>query len=557
MLILMSFAFIAGIVTVLSPCILPILPVVLAGSVDGGKARPLGVITGFIVSFTTFTLTLSTIVQALHINPDILRTAAASLIFIFGIILVIPFLKDRFMRFVSRLTARTTVSKSTGTAKRGFWSGVVLGTSLGLVWTPCVGPIMVSVITLALSNNITAGSVMITLSYSLGTSLPFFLIMQGGSAILTRFPFFLKHTMGIQRTFGALMVVTSLVLFTGTDRIFQTWILGTFPRYGAGLASIDNRDVVRKELDSRMPVRELSSDDPLALGSGVWINSGQLSLAELKGKVVLVDIWTYSCINCLRTIPYLQSWYNTYKDKGLVIVGVHSPEFAFERSESNLRKAVTDLGVTWPVVQDNDFRIWRYYNNRYWPAHYLYAKDGTLVESHYGEGGYAETEMKIQMLLGISAPVVSKNIASAANSDISPETYLGYDRGERFASPERIVRDDVSFYSIPRDFAADYWALSGRWAIGKEYSESKAGSALSFSFHAGKVYLVINPVQGESKKLRVFMDGKSYTSGEVRNGILTLDGNRLYQLYNSEKPVKGILRIEFDGRVRIFAFTFG
>jgi len=559
MFVLIGFAFIAGIVTVLSPCILPVLPIVLAGSVNGGKARPLGVITGFVVSFTVFTLTLSIAVRALHIPPDILRILAAILIIVFGFLLVVPILKYRFMALFSKVASRPRKVKSRPSpdAKRGYWSGVVLGSSLGLVWTPCAGPIMASVITLALSRSVDVGSVVITLSYSLGTALPLFIIMQGGMSLLRRFPFFLSHSSQIQRVFGSLMIVTALALFTGADRSFQTWFLQTFPRYGEGLSSVDDRNVVKKALAARSAANVDNSADPLTLGSGVWLNSKPLALSELKGKVVIIDIWTYSCINCLRTLPYLKEWNTRYRDKGLVIVGVHSPEFVFEKSEQNLRKAITELGVTWPVVQDNDFKIWQYYNNQYWPAHFLYAKDGNLAESHFGEGGYAETEKKIQELLGVSAPVSDQSISSVRNTGISPETYLGYSRGERFTSPEPVVNDMAASYSVPANIRMDHWAFSGKWTINSESSASQTGSALSFCFNAGKVYLVINPVPGEPASVNVFLDGKPFTSGEVKNGILSLNGNRLYQLYDSTIVQKGILRIEFKGKVKVFAFTFG
>ncbi|HEY1406231.1 MAG TPA: cytochrome c biogenesis protein CcdA [Spirochaetota bacterium] len=557
MLILIIFAFLAGVVTVMSPCILPILPVVLAGSVDSGKSKPLGIITGFVVSFTLFTLTLSTIVQALHISPDVLRWVAAALVLMFGSILVVPFLKDWFVRLASRLSSRTVRRRPSGAVRQGYVSGVVLGSGLGLVWTPCVGPIMASVISLALSRNVSAGSIFITLAYSAGTALPLFLIMQGGRGLLNRFPFFLNHTEGIQKVFGALMIVTALALFTGADRTFQTWFLQTFPRYGAGISSIDDKDIIKKELKNRSLPSARGSGDPLAMGSGEWINSEPLTLSGLKGKVVLVDIWTYSCINCLRTLPYLKAWNKAYKDKGLVIVGVHSPEFEFEKSAANLRQATVDLGVTWPVVQDNDFRIWRYYDNEYWPSHYLYGRDGTLVESHFGEGGYAETEEKIQELLGVSGAVAANNISSGPSDGISPETYLGYNRGERFSSPERVEKDTLSLYSVPEKLGEDLWALSGKWTIGPEKSRSEAGSALVFSFNAGKVYLVMNPVPGEPTTVKVFLDGKVFTSGEVRNGVLELTGNRLYRLFDSSTMRKGTIRLEFSGKAYVFAFTFG
>ncbi|NNM66939.1 MAG: cytochrome c biogenesis protein CcdA [Spirochaetales bacterium] len=249
MFVLIVFAFLAGVVTILSPCVLPILPVILSGSIGAGKLRPWGIIVGFIVSFTVFTLTLSAIVQAFHVSADVLRWVAAGLIFVFGVVMVVPQLKDLFLMAATRLTSRATQTprKKTG----GFWSGVVLGFSLGLVWTPCVGPIMASVITLALSQTVDLGAVLITLSYTTGTSLPLLLIVLGGRGLLNRFPSLTKNTGKIQRVFGVLMILTAVALFTGADRMIQTWLLETFPQYGSGLTSLEHQKAVQNALEAR------------------------------------------------------------------------------------------------------------------------------------------------------------------------------------------------------------------------------------------------------------------------------------------------------------------
>ncbi|NNM67308.1 MAG: cytochrome c biogenesis protein CcdA, partial [Spirochaetales bacterium] len=265
MLLLLGFAFLAGVVTILSPCILPVLPVVLASSASGGRTRPWGVVLGFILSFTVFTLTLSALVRFFHISPDLLRWLAAGLIVVFGVVLVVPFLKEVFLRWATGLTSRLTPQSSAvpGKPRGGFWSGLVLGASLGLVWTPCVGPIMASVVSLALSQTVDAGSVFITLAYSAGTAVPLFLILQGGRTLLNKFPSFTRHSSGIQRFFGALMILTGIALFTGFDRTVQTWILQTFPQYGAGLTSLENQKIVRQELLKRQDQLEAARSEPL------------------------------------------------------------------------------------------------------------------------------------------------------------------------------------------------------------------------------------------------------------------------------------------------------
>lgn len=564
-MLLIGFAFLAGIVTVLSPCILPVLPVVLSGSTGGGKARPWGIITGFIASFTVFTLTLSALTQALGIPADALRLFAAFTIFAFALVTLVPFLKDRFAAFASSVAAR----RGGGGPQKvgGFWSGFVLGISLGLVWTPCVGPIMASVISLALSGGADASSVVITLAYSAGTAVPLFLIMRGGRGLLNRFPALSRNTDKIQKAFGALMLLTAIALFTGADRTFQTWLLDTFPSYGTGLTAIEDNEAVKRALeaksgDASAAAPGLDADDfdpdPLTLGSGLWLNSPPLTLTGLRGKVVLVDFWTYSCINCLRTLPYLRAWHERYADKGLVIVGVHSPEFAFERSEGNLRTAVADLGVSWPVVADNDFRIWNAYRNRYWPAKYLYDRDGKLVDTHFGEGAYEETERLIMRLLGESGTPVAPIPSSAPiAADRSPETYVGYGRGERYAGTTPWIRDaGADYQDSPALLARDQWSLGGRWTVTRDSAVAETGSSLQFRFRAAKMYLVIAPVAG-SASATVTVDGRPVNGGDVRDGRLVIDGDRMYTLYDESSASEATLRVEFAGKVEVFAFTFG
>jgi len=556
MLLLIGFAFLAGIVTVLSPCILPVLPVVLSGGIGGGKARPWGVITGFTASFTVFTLTLSTLVQTLGLDPDLLRWVAAGLILLFGLVLVVPVLKDKFMAWTTALVSRSSAPVKPGKPAGGYWAGLVLGLGLGLVWTPCVGPIMASVISLALSQSVDASSIFITLAYTFGTAIPLFFIMIGGRTLLNKAPWFTKHSSGIQRGFGVLMVVTAVALFSGADRAFSTWLLTTFPSYGSGLTAIENQAPVKAELAKRSatlaaPGSGAAVPDPLTLGQGAWINSAPLTLEGLKGKVVLVDFWTYSCVNCVRTIPYLRAWYEKYKDKGLVIVGVHSPEFAFERSEANVRRASAEFKVSWPVVQDNAFGIWNAYQNQYWPAHYLYDRTGKLLETHFGEGNYAETEAAIAQALGTTVAVTPViDAVPVAEGPKTPETYLGYGRGQRFSSPEPVKADTPASYSLPAALTADHWGFQGSWTIGKEASRGSLGSSLELRYQGSRVYIVMSPGGTTATKVKVSVDGVALPG-------LTVDADRMYQPVDLPAKMGGLLRLEFEGPIQVYAFTFG
>lgn len=574
MILLIIFAFIAGLVTVLSPCILPILPLILSSSLGGeniGKARPLGVITGFVASFTLFTLFLSTLVSLTGIPADTLRLVSVGVIAVLGISFLIP----QFQVLLEKLFSRLTGLAPKQSEKKGFGSGLLIGFSLGLLWTPCVGPILASVISLALTGSVTWAAFFITFAYALGTALPMLLIMWGGRELLQRVPWLLRNTGNIQKAFGVLMILTAFAIYTNLDRKFQTYIITTFPQYGAGLTKLEDKSFIREELDQlhnetetknteKSSSRILSSKGipaPEIIPGGVWINSEPLSLQELRGKVVLIDFWTYSCINCQRTLPYLKKWHEKYAEKGLVIIGVHSPEFEFEKTEKNVRKAVQDFGIMYPVVQDNNFATWRNYYNRYWPAKYFIDKDGNIRHSHFGEGAYDESEEVIQDLLeeaGAADVLQSVENPTYQNYARTHETYLGYERIEHFASPEKIVEEQVSQYTLPARLPRGGVAYGGEWMVAGEYASPQAGSVLEINFEAKEVFLVMRPKTGVAQ-VRVLVDGEEQYFGEsVQEGKVMVDADQLYKLVNLPMQGQHKLRLEFlDANVELYAFTFG
>lgn len=578
MTLLIFFAFMGGFVTILSPCILPLLPIVLSTSTQEGKKRPLGVITGFIASFTFFTLFLSGIVRATGISADALRTLAALVILSFGLIMVIPSLQAWWEQVASRLASRSTNNQD----KHGFRGGLTVGVSLGLVWTPCVGPILASIITIAATATVTLDAILITLAYALGTAIPMFGLIYTSNYANRTLPFLKKNSRKIQQIFGILMILTALAIHFGYDRRFQAYILEKFPAYGAGLTQLEDTKAVQEELQELKQNKEGSVNNirkkindltnPLApelIGGGEWINlpaqagSKPLTLEKLRGKVVLIDFWTYSCINCIRTMPYLRAWHDKYADQGLVIIGVHSPEFEFEKSLDNLQAAVTDFKLEYPIVQDNDFNIWKAYDNNYWPAKYLIDHEGRIQYTHFGEGSYDKTEAKIRELLEIagSNPEDSiVNIPEYKHQTNTPEIYLGYWRIAKFASPEGMIKDTVFSYSSPTSLLSSYFAYSGSWNIGYQRSAASSGSKITLNFDAKEVYLVMRPTS-DSPTATILLDGKSPGSeagSDVQNGIITLDKDRLYTILELDKPGKHTLTIEFpDGNVEVFAFTFG
>jgi cytochrome c biogenesis protein CcdA/thiol-disulfide isomerase/thioredoxin len=574
MILLIAFAFLAGIVTILSPCILPILPIILSSTIGGqnvGRARPVGVVIGFILSFTFFTLFLSTIVKISGISADFLRVLSVVVIAGFGISLLLP----QFQVLVERLFSRFASIIPQTTPKPGLSGGLVVGLSLGLLWTPCVGPILASVISLALTGTVTLDAFLITLAYASGTALPMFLILLGGQNALKRVPWLLANSGKIQKVFGVIMIATALGILTNVDRAFQTWVLQTFPQYGTGLTKLEDNNFIRQQLqrlgnedtsqNQGKPMYEVNqTQGPLApelKPGGVWFNSNPLTLKELRGKVVLIDFWTYSCINCQRTLPYLTSWWEKYHDKGLVIIGVHSPEFEFEKEEKNVKKAIEDFQIKYPVMQDNDFATWRAYDNLYWPAKYFIDKNGVIRHTHFGEGEYDESEKIIQDLLKETG---AKNVTDEINNPTytiasgTPETYLGYARLKNFASPEPIQFDTFANYSKPADLLDNDVAYEGKWLISDEYANPQKGSKLHLNFAAKEVFLVMRPT-GQPAKMKVLVDGKPQYFGEDnKNGVVTITSDSLYKLIKLETPGRHILQIEFeDNNAQLYAFTFG
>lgn len=572
MTLLVFFAFLSGIVTILSPCILPVLPIVLTGSI-GGKSKPFGVVTGFIASFSFFTLVLSALVQTLDIPVNTLRIVAVVIIVTFGLTMIVPRLHLVFDRLMSRLVGSRGSSQ-----KNGFSGGFLTGVSLGLVWTPCVGPIMASVITLAVSQQVDGGAVLIIAAYSLGTAIPMFAVMVGGRKLLVRFPRLSAKGAGIQRIFGVIMIIAGLMIGVGADRRFQSFVLELFPNYGTGLTLFENSDSVREAIDSRRtetsggelftwenaPRNGVPGDygkAPPIIAEGPWINTDHpLSLEDLKGKVVLIDFWTYSCVNCVRTIPYLRTWYEKYAEEGLVIIGVHTPEFPFERNEGNVKRAVRDLDVTWPVVLDNNFAQWNAYHNRYWPAHFFIDSTGRIRYFQFGEGSYEEAEEVIRVLLeeaGSNLKEAPGNIpAPTETGRRTPEVYLGYERAKGFLS-DAPVPDKLTRFSLASDVKPGQWSLEGEWIIRNDFIEIDGSGKLELGFEGKDIFLVVEP-RGSGSSFTVEIDGKiAGDTVDVQGGVLNPRESRLYHLASFGEPGEHTLILSIEGHVRLYTFTFG
>ena len=573
MLLLTLFALIAGAATALSPCVLPVLPAVLAAGTTGGRRRPLGVVAGLTLSFTFATVALVYVIDALGLPEDITRTIAIVVLLGFGVILLIPPLADRVEAFASSLAGGPR-----GRRGDGFWSGVLLGASLGFVYAPCAGPILAGVITVSASQELTASKLVVALAYGVGTGLVLYAILLGGRRLTDR----LAPVRGrVNMVMGGLMIAVALMLATNLDIRFETWLARNAPSAVINpTESVETISAVSDDLASLRgtagkPAEQAGGSQaeagralpvlgraPEFTNPGRWFNTAPLSLAGLRGKVVLVDFWTYTCINCLRTLPHVEAWSEKYRRDGLVVVGVHTPEFPFERIASNVDEAISANGITYPVVQDNDYGTWNAYGNQYWPAKYLIDAAGNVRYVHFGEGSYGTTERAIRALLaergsGKLGSETRVRAQAPSKALLTPESYLGLARAERFVEPPR---PGTGTYRAPANLPTDSLAYDGRWTLAPEAATAAGDSSLDLGFGARRVFLVLGS-PGRDRSARVFLDGRPIPNrlagDDVADGVLTVSDQRLYSLVDLPRVGRHRLTLRLDPGISGYAFTFG
>ncbi|MBI1272561.1 MAG: redoxin domain-containing protein [Alphaproteobacteria bacterium] len=552
-LYLAQLALLEGIGLVISPCILPVLPIVLASSLDGGKARPLGIIAGFILSFTLFALLARQLFAFFEIDGAVVRDVALALLVGFGLMLFSEKLSGKLMAATQGLANFGQNFGSRWQGGNGFWSGVGIGSLIGLVWTPCAGPILAVAVVQIIQAQTDLAAVLTIAMFALGAGIPMLLIALMGRKAMNHMNFFKKHAAALRRGLGVIIIAMAALIWSGAD-------VALLAATGNGEApQTESTPTLQHALPRSYPAPEIG-------GIESWVNSDPLRLADLRGKVVLIDFWTYSCINCIRTMPHITKWHEKYHDKGLVIIGVHTPEFAFEKKLDNVRNATEKYGIQYPVALDNNFVTWRNFSNRYWPAHYLIDQDGRVVYQHFGEGQYDVTENNIRALLGLGAEraeaPVGGNDGARGSFLQSPETYLGHLRTEHFASPEGVKRDAASQYGFPSFLGLNGWALEGAWRFTPEHIVAeKEGSALRFNFYARKVFLVMGNTDGKPVNVRVLLNGKPVGDAagkDAPGGIVAVDNESLYELVDLGKAGNGLLELQADAPgLQAYAFTFG
>jgi cytochrome c biogenesis protein CcdA/thiol-disulfide isomerase/thioredoxin len=590
-MLLYALSYLAGVLTILSPCILPVLPFVFARADQPFLKSGLPMLLGMALTFAGVA-SLAAVGGGWAVEANQAgRLAALALLALFGVTLLLPGLADRLSRPLVALGARLSQSadaRVAGAAGSAVLPSVLLGIATGLLWAPCAGPILGLILTGAALQGASAQTTLLLVAYAAGaaTSLAAALLLGGRVFAL------MKRSLGVgewvRRGLGVAVLggVAAIALGLDTGFLSRVSLAGT-STLEQGLLDRLGPSPAAMPAPPAPPVLPVAGQKetlavegpmPALTGAVAWLNSPPLTAEGLRGKVVLVDFWTYSCINCLRSLPMVRAWAAKYQEAGLVVIGVHAPEFAFEKNLDNVKRAVQELKIEYPVAIDNDYAIWRAFNNQYWPAHYFIDAQGRIRFHHFGEGDEAHSEQVIRQLLAEAGAKTAATAAEAvtvradgiqAPADFaavqSPETYIGYERADHFQSPGGLVRDRRQLYTAPAPLPLNGWALAGDWTVeGERAVLGAAGGRIAFRFHARDLHLVLGPGEdGKPVRFRVRIDGaapgQDHGVDSDGDGQGTVSEQRLYQLVRQEDASKDrTFEIEFlDPGVQAFAFTFG
>ncbi|HEX6460257.1 MAG TPA: cytochrome c biogenesis protein DipZ [Thermoleophilaceae bacterium] len=581
MLLLMLFAVVAGAATAVTPCVLPVLPALLSASAVGGRRRPVGIVLGLALTFTIAVVALASLVKGVGVAGSGVRVLAEVVLIAFGLSLLLPGAAARIEAPLSRLARFGPRSRGDG-----FWSGVGVGGALGFAYTPCAGPILAAVISVSATQGTSVRLVAIALSYAAGSALVLLVLALGGRKVADRIRA-AGRGLRLQRTMGVVMLVTAVAMASMLDVKLENALARHLPTALIDPAnSLETSHPIESRLARLRGKPRFDSSARVAHGppgarpdglpvlgsapefaiSGPWLNTGgrPLSLARLRGRVVLIDFWTYTCINCIRTLPYLNAWNARYEKAGLTIVGVHTPEFPFERDTGNVKHAIATDGIHYPVVQDNNYGTWTAYGNQYWPAEYLIDARGRVRYTHFGEGDYGKDEQAIRTLLAERGDThlvrgLAKVHALTPPRVATPETYVGTDRADGYTNgPVKGIHD---YGPPPNGLGLNEFALGGVWNETKESGTALRGASINLDFQAQRVYVVLGPPRGRSALVRVLLDGKPIPAdaagADVHGGLVDVNRQRLYNVVNLKSPGGGYLSLRVQTGVSAYSFTFG
>ena len=564
MLPLVLVGFVGGLITGISPCVLPVLPVIfLSGGAQGARPedrprfsgwRPYLVILGLVLSFSVFTLVGSLLLSLLHLPQDALRWAGLAVLVVIGVGLIVPRVQHLLEKPFSWIPQRA-VSTDRG--------GFVLGLALGAVYVPCAGPVLAAITVAGATGKIGIETILLTAAFAIGTALPLLVFALAGRGVAERVRAFRVHQRAIRIVAGSVMIALAVALSFNLPEVLQRLI----PDYTSTLQqAAGGEDVLNPAKGNFASNQDTSCREgaatlvdcgaaPAIAGITEWFNTpdnAALSLEGLRGKVVLLDFWAYSCINCQRATPHLNAWYDSYKDLGLEIIGLHAPEYAFEHVPANVKAGAARLGITYPVALDNDFATWTNYSNQYWPAEYLVDADGNVRHVSFGEGGYGDTEKLIRQLLkdadpSVELPPATEVPDSSPTATVTPETYLGALRVSpgRFASPEGIT-EGTSTYSLPDSLCDDCFALSGEWTTDDESISPTGSGSIELDYSAAHVYL---DVEGEGTL--------TVTDSAGQRSIPVTGAPNIYDLAAAGHSGDGTMEITLGPGLKAYSFTFG
>jgi len=584
-MLLLLLAFLGGILTIISPCILPVLPFVFARPGQSFLRGTLPLLAGMGLTFAAVAV-LAAVGGAWAVRVNSYgRLLALLLLAAFGVALLSTRVAEWLARPVVALGNRLA---GTGERPGSILPAITLGIATGLLWAPCAGPILGLILTGAAISGPSARTTLLLLAYALGAMTSLALAMLAGRRIAGAFRSSLGAAEWLRRGLGVAVLAGVVAIAAGwdtgvltrlslasTNQLEQSLVDTLRPRPDAAGGTM-TATVSRVGSGNGAPAAApVEGELPALSGAVEWLNSAPLTKQELRGRVVVIDFWTYSCINCLRSLPYLRAWDERYRDHGLTVIGVHAPEFAFEKDEANVRRAVKDLGIHYPVAIDNNYALWRAFDNQYWPAHYFIDAQGRIRGHHFGEGDYDDSEQLIRALLNeagyrdlpaaMGTPGGAGIEVAADEPDIaSPETYIGYERATNFASAVE-ARDRPASYAVPRTLKLNEWSLGGTWTVGSEFALSRSpGDTIVFRFHARDLHLVLGPdAAHQPVRFRVMIDGREpgadHGSDTDEHGNGTVHEQRLYQLIRQSGTIGDrTFSIEFlDAGVRAYAFTFG
>lgn len=575
-MILLIISFIAGVLTVLAPCILPLLPVIVGGSLtgeakDAQKKKVLTIVTSLAVSIILFTILLKVSTLFIDIPQSVWAWISGGIITAFGLIMLFPGLWEG--QFLGKLSGKLNQTIGAGAQKKSFWGDVTIGAALGPVFSTC-SPTYFIVLASVLPAQPILGMIYL-FAYAIGLSLALLLIAFLGQKLMAKLNIAADPKGWFKRVLGVLFILVGVAILTGYDKKLEAAILDSgffdvtqieqrlleFTEPDSDTSEIEQtafgETLSREEKESRYEKAiEISTPDGFINTDGKPI-----TLESLKGKVVLLDIWTYSCINCQRTIPHLNEWYETYRNQGFEIIGLHTPEFGFEKVLANVEGAVDEFNIEYPVVLDNDYSTWRAYENRYWPRKYLIDIDGYIVYDHIGEGGYMETELAIQKALyernqrlGLQNQFTPGTLAEEGDRMVkerdvkSPEVYFGSRRNSLLENGDSGVNGEHTFVR-PDTIELNKLYLGGTWSIQGEYAESTRNAEVLFRFNAKNVFFVA----GSEKPVTVSV----YQDGELIRDVVVQD-EKLYTLIENEESGEHTLELRTaDQGLQIFTFTFG